>query len=112
MSNCSTVMTKMLLLLFRLLRITLLSPRIFSLFLNRFRGAPKIDLPLSMFSLAKTVLTLMFSDSTLLVGETKIVVLKEAILGEEKSYPKPIQSKANFCKLGIQSSFALEVLSS
>ena len=47
-----------------------------------------IDLPLSMFSLAKVVLTSLFSDSTLLAGETKIVVLVEAILGEEKSYPK------------------------
>ena len=49
-----------------------------------------MDLPLSMFSLAKTVLILLFSNSTLLVGETKIVVLVEAILGEEKSFPKPI----------------------
>ena len=51
-----------------------------------------MDLPLSMFSLAKTVLTSVFSDSTLLVGETKKVVLVEAILGEKKSYPKSVQS--------------------
>ena len=101
MSGCSTVMAEMLLLLFRLLNIVLLSPRVFSFFLNKFGGAPKIDLPLSMFSLAKTVLTLVFSDSTLLVGETKTVVLEEAILGEEKSYPKLDQSEADFCKLSI-----------
>ena len=49
-----------------------------------------------MFSLAKTVFTLLFSDSTLLVGETNIVVLEEAIFEEEKSYPKPIRSEADF----------------
>ena len=49
-----------------------------------------------MFSLAKTVLTSLFSELTLLVAETNIVVLEEAILGEEKSYPKPILSKADF----------------
>ena len=65
-------------------------------FLSSLRGAPKIDLPLSMFSLAKTVFTSLFSDSTLLVGETKTVVLVEAILAEEKSYPKPVQLEANF----------------
>ena len=42
------------------------------------------------------ILSLLFSDSTLLVGETKIVVLAETILGEEKSHPKPIQSEADF----------------
>ena len=65
-----------------------------------------------MFSLAKTVLTLVFSNSTLLVGETKAVVVEEAILGKEKSYPKSVQLEADFCKLSISSSFALEVLSS
>ena len=64
-----------------------------------------------MFSLANTFMTSVFSDSTLLAEETKIVLLKKAILGEEKSYPKPVQSKAVFCKLSISSSFALEVLS-
>ena len=64
-----------------------------------------------MFSLAKTVLTSLFSESTLLVGETKIVVLEEGILEEEKSYPKPVRSEANFWKLRISSSFALQVLS-
>ena len=96
MSNCSTVMTKMLFLLFMLLSVSLLSPKVFSLFLIQLKGAPKIDLPLSMFSLAKIVLTSVFSDSTLLVGETKIVVLEEAILGEEKSYTKPVRSEADF----------------
>ena len=89
MTGCSIVMTEMLLLLFRLLRVSLLSPRVFN-------GAPKIDLPLSMFSLPKSVLTLVFSISTLLVGGKKTVELVEAILGEEKSYPKPIRSKADF----------------
>ena len=88
MTGCSTVMTEMLLLLFRLLRVSLLSPRVFKSFLSYLGGAPIIDLPLSMFSLAKSVLTLVFSISTLLVRETKTVELVEAILGEEKSYPK------------------------
>ena len=57
-------------------------------FLSNLRGASKIDLPLSMFSLANTFFTSLFSDSALLAGETKIVVLAEAKLGEEKSYPK------------------------
>ena len=65
-------------------------------FLTSLRGAPKIDLPLFMFSLAKSVLTLVFLESTLLVGETKIVVLAKAIFEEEISYPKPIQSKVDF----------------
>ena len=49
-----------------------------------------------MFLLAKAVLTSMFSESTLLVRETKTVVLKEAVFGEENSYPKPDQSEADF----------------
>ena len=65
-------------------------------FLSNLGGASKIDLPLSMFSLANTFCTTLFSDSLLLLGGTKIVVLAEAILGEEKSYPKPVQSKAYF----------------
>ena len=65
-------------------------------FLLSLGGAPKIDLPLSMFSLANTVLTLLLPDSTLLVGEKKTVVLVEPILEKEKSYPKPIQSKVDF----------------
>ena len=96
MSSCSTVMTDMLLLLFRLLSVSLLRPKVFNLFLIKLRGAPKIDLPLSMFLLAKAVLTSLFSDSTLLASETKIVVLVEAILEEEKPYPKPVQSEVDF----------------
>ena len=65
-----------------------LTLRFFVSFLSSLGGAPKIDLPLSTFSLAKVVLTSLFSDSTLLVRETKTVILGEAILGEEKSYPK------------------------
>ena len=57
-------------------------------FLSYLGGAPKIDLLLSMFSLANTFCTSLFSNSTLLLGGTKIVVLAEVILGEEKSYPK------------------------
>ena len=64
-----------------------------------------------MFSLAKSVLTSLFSISTLLLGGTKAVVLVEAILEEEIPYPKPFQLEANFLRLSISSSFALEVLS-
>ena len=53
-------------------------------FLSSLGDAPKIDLPLSMISLVKIVFTSLFLDSTLLAGETKIVVLEKAILGEEK----------------------------
>ena len=49
-------------------------------FLSRLGGAPKIDLPLSKFSLTNSVLTLLFLILTLLVGGAKIVVLAEAIL--------------------------------
>ena len=96
MSSHTTMMTEMLLLLFKLLVIALLSPRFLVSFLSSLRGSLKIDLPLFTFSLAKTVFTSLFSDSTLLAGETNIVVLEEAILEEEKSYPKPVQSKVDF----------------
>ena len=43
-----------------------------------------------MFSLANSFLTTLFSVSILLAGGTKTVVLVEAILGEEKLYPKPV----------------------
>ena len=49
-----------------------------------------------MFSLIKSVLTSLFAISTLLLGGTKTVVLVEVVLEEEKSYPKPIQSEADF----------------
>ena len=65
-------------------------------FLSCLEGTPKIDLPLSIFSLAKSVLTSLFLISTLLAGGTKTVVLVEAILGEEKSYLKPVRSEADF----------------
>ena len=83
MSSYATVMTEMLLFMLRLLRVSLLGPRVFNLFLI-------------MFSLANSFLTSLFSVSTLLVGGTKTVVLVEAILGEEKSYPKLVQSEADF----------------
>ena len=49
-----------------------------------------------MFSLAISVLTLVFSISTLLLRGTKTVILEDAILEREKSYPKPIQPEADF----------------
>ena len=107
----STVMVEMLLLLFKLLSIAFLALGFLVSFLSNLEGAPKIGLPLYMFSLAKAILTLLFLDSTLVVGETKIVVLVEAILEEEKLYPKPIQSEVDFWRLSVSSSFALEVLS-
>ena len=78
------MMIEMLLLLFRLLRVRLLSPRILSFLLLKLKGAPKINLPLSKFSLANSVLISLFLVLTLLAGGTKIVVLEEAILEEER----------------------------
>ena len=79
MSSCFIVMTKMLLLLFRFLSVSLLC---FLLsFLSSLGGASKIDLPLFIFSLANSFLTSLFSVSTLLAGGTKTIVLKVAILG-------------------------------
>ena len=54
-------------------------------FFSTLGGAPKIDLPLSKFSLAISVLASSFLKLTLLAGKTNTVVLNEAILGEEKS---------------------------
>ena len=65
-------------------------------FFSTLRDAPKIDLPLSTFSLAILVLHSLFSELTLLAGETNTIVLEEAILEEEKSYPKLVLSKADF----------------
>ena len=76
--------------------VSLLSPRVSSLFLFNFRDALRIDLSLSNFSLAILVLISSFLELTLLVGETNTIVLEEAILGEEKSYPKPILLEATF----------------
>ena len=90
------MMTEMLLLLFRLLRVSLFSPRVFNIFFLKFRVAPKIDLPLSKFLLAKSILTSLFSISTLLLRGKKIVVLVEAILEEEKPYLKPVRLEADF----------------
>ena len=47
-------------------------------------------------SLANSVLISLFSILTLLAGGTKIVVLEEAVLEEERQYPKPVQSEPNF----------------
>ena len=49
-----------------------------------------------MFSLAISVLHSLFLELTLLAGETNIVVLEEAILGEEKLYLKPVLSEVAF----------------
>ena len=94
MTSGSTMMTEMLLFLFKLLRISLFSPRVFNF--SSLRGAPKIDLLLSKFSLANSVLISLFSIWTLLAGGTKTIVLVEAILEEERPYPKPIRSEADF----------------
>jgi len=59
-------------------------------------GAPKIDFPLSKLSLAVSILALSFLELTLSAGETNIVVLDEAILGEKKSYPKSVSSEVAF----------------
>ena len=55
-----------------------------------------MDLPLSKFSLARLILTSVFSISVLLAGGTKTVVLVEAVLEEEIPYPKPVRSEADF----------------
>ena len=90
------MVTEMLLLLFRLLRVILLSLIIFNIFPIKLGGAPKIDLPLSKFSLTKLILTSVFSILVFLAGGTKTVVLVEAILQEERPYPKPVRFEANF----------------
>ena len=59
-------------------------------------GAPRIDFPLSKFSLAILVLNSLSSELTLSTSETNTVVLDEAILGEEKSYSKLVLSEATF----------------
>ena len=87
-------MTKMWLLLLRLFIIVFLSPRVPSLFLFNFRGAPRIDFHLSMFSLTISILASLFSESLSLAGETKTILLEKATLGEENSYPKPVLSEA------------------
>ena len=96
------MMTEMLLLLLRLLRVSLLRELAFLAlgflvsFLSCLGGAPKIDLPLSMLSLANLFLTTLFLVSILLEGGIKTVALVETILGEEKLYPKPVWSEADF----------------
>ena len=51
---------------------------------------------MSKFSLANSVSTLLFSILILLAGGTKIAVLVEALLEEEKSYLKLVRSEADF----------------
>ena len=96
MSNYATVMTKMLFYYLGFWEFPFLALGFLTSFLTCLGGAPKIDLPLSMFSLANSFLTSLFLVSTLLVEGTKTVVLVEAILGEEKSYPKPVRSEIDF----------------
>ena len=90
------MMIEMLFFLFRLLRVSLISLRVFNIFLSCLGGAPKIDLPLSKFSLANSFLTTLFLISILLARGIKTVVLVEAILGDERPYPKPVRSEADF----------------
>ena len=61
MSRNSTVMIEMRLFFLRLFVVFLLSPRVSSLFFSTLEGAPRIDLPLSMLSLAISVLYSLFS---------------------------------------------------
>ena len=75
MSKRSAVMTEMLLFLFRLLNVPFLALGFLVSFLSSLGGAPKIDLPLSMFSLANSFLTTLFLVSILLARGTKTVVL-------------------------------------
>ena len=49
-----------------------------------------------MFSLTNSFLTTLFSVSILLAKGTKTIVLVEVILGEEKSYSKPVRLEADF----------------
>ena len=89
-------MIEMRLLQLRLFVVYFLSSRVSSLFLSTLGGAPKIDLPLSKFSLVISVLNSLFSELTLSAGEKNTIVLEEAILGEEKSYPKLVLLEASF----------------
>ena len=65
-------------------------------FFSTLDGALKIDLPLSMFSLAISVLKSSFLELTLLAGEINTAIIDKAILGEEKSYPKLVLSEVAF----------------
>ena len=87
------MITELQLLLLRLFVVFLLCPRISNLFLFNLRGTPRIDLLLSKFSLVFSVLASSFLELTLSAGETNTIVLDKAILGEEKSYPKPVLSE-------------------
>ena len=90
------MMTEMLLLLFELLRVSLLALGFLTSFFSSLGGVSKIDLPLSKFSLANSVLISLFSISILLLGGTKTIALVEAILEEKKSHPKPVRLEADF----------------
>ena len=89
-------MTEMLLFLFRLFRVSLLSLKVFNIFLINLGGAPKIDLPLSKFLLARSILKSVFSISVFLTRRTKTVVPVEVVLEEERPYPKSVRSEADF----------------
>ena len=90
MTGSSTMITEMLLFCLGFWELAFLALGFLTSFLSSLGGTPKIDLPLSTFLIS------LFLVSTLLAGGTKIAVLVEAILGEEKSYLKPVQSKADF----------------
>ena len=49
-----------------------------------------------MFSLAKAIFDIIVLRFNISSSETKTIVLVEAILEEEKLYPKPVESEVNF----------------
>ena len=89
-------MTEMLLLLLGFWEVAFLALGFLVFFFSSLEGAPNIDLPLSKFSLAKSVLTLLFSISILLLEGTKTIALVEAILEEKKSHPKLVRLEVDF----------------
>ena len=96
MTGNSIMMTEMLLLLFRLLRVRLLSVRVFNIFLILFKGCS-----LNRFTSVYVITSYINFDIIVLSfnikqKEKKTVKLVEAILGKEKSYPKPVRSEADF----------------
>ena len=73
-------MTEMQLLWLRLLIFSLIALGLLVSFFSILGGAPRIDLPLSrLFSVAISVLVSFFSRFSLLAGETKTILLEEAI---------------------------------
>ena len=90
------MMIEMRLLLLRLFVVFFLVLRFLVYFFSTLGGAPRIDLPLSKFSLAISFLASLFSTSLSIAGETKAILLEKVILGEENSYPKLILLEGAF----------------